>query len=106
MSVPDQPFLRSEKDGGVIMDLHVLPNATQSLVQGLHDDALKVRIKAPAVDGKANQVLLAWLARKLGIPRTGIELVRGQTARRKQVRIAPACAKSANWAALLPLENT
>jgi len=42
------------------------------------------------VDGKANQELVAWLARELKVPRASIELIRGDTARRKQLRVAPA----------------
>jgi uncharacterized protein (TIGR00251 family) len=97
MSVPDLPFLRIEKTGAVIVAVHVMPNAPQTQVQGLHDGALRVRLKAPPVDGKANQELVAWLARELKVPRASIELIRGDTARRKQLRVAQASVANARW---------
>ena len=97
MSVPDLPFLRIEKTGAVIVDVHVIPNAPQTQARGLHDGALRVRLKAPPVEGKANQELVAWLARELKVPRARIELVRGDSARRKQLRVAQASVANARW---------
>lgn len=102
MAVPQLPFLRIEKDGAVIVDVHVMPNAPQTLIQGLHDGALRVRLKAPPVDGKANLALQAWLAQTLGVPRTSVELIRGDTARRKQLRVAASHVKAADWERLTP----
>ncbi|TXH56784.1 MAG: DUF167 domain-containing protein [Burkholderiaceae bacterium] len=65
----------------------VVPNARRSGADGLHDGALRVRLAAPPVDGKANEALLAWLADTLGLRRRDLALVRGQTARRKWVEI-------------------
>jgi len=97
MSVPDLPFLRIEKTGAVIVDVHVMPNAPKTQVQGLHDGALRIRLKAPPVEGKANQELVAWLARELKVPRASIELIRGDAARRKQLRVAQASVANARW---------
>lgn len=102
MPVPAQPFLRTEKDGAVIIDVHVMPNAAKTQIQGLHDGALRVRLKAPPVDGKANLALQAWLAQTMGIPRGAIELVRGDTARRKQLRVAASRVAHADWLRLEP----
>ncbi len=102
MTSPQLPFLRIEKDGAVIVDVHVMPNAAQTRIQGLHDGALHVRLKAPPVDGKANLALQAWLAQALGVPRSTIELVRGDTARRKQLRVAASHVKAADWERLTP----
>ncbi|MDP1655590.1 MAG: DUF167 domain-containing protein [Hylemonella sp.] len=104
MPVSKLPFLRTEKDGSVIVDIHVMPNAPQTQIQGLHDNALRVRLKAPPVDGKANLALQAWLAKALGIPRAAIELVRGDTARRKQLRVAARYVAAADWERLTPPE--
>jgi uncharacterized protein len=69
----------------------VSPNAKRTAADGLHDGALRVRLAAPPVDGKANDMLVAWLAAELGLPRRAVTLVRGQTARRKSLAIdAPA----------------
>lgn len=61
----------------------VVPNAKRSGADGLHDSALRVRLAAPPVDGKANDTLVTWLAGELGLPRRQVTLVRGQSARRK-----------------------
>ncbi len=100
--LPDWPFLRLQKDGSVVVDVHVMPNAAKTLIQGLHDGALRVRLQAPPVDGKANLALQAWLAEQLGIARAAIELLRGDTARRKQLRVAAPQAAQARWQNLRP----
>ena len=93
-------YLRQEKTGDVIVDIHVIPNASRTQADGEHDGALRVRLHAPPVDGKANLALVAWLAKALGLPKRDVELVRGQTSKRKQLRVyAAACAK-ADWSAL------
>jgi uncharacterized protein (TIGR00251 family) len=89
-----------EKTGAVIVDIHVIPNASRTQADGEHDGALRVRLHAPPVDGKANLALMAWLADVLGIAKRDVELLRGQTSKRKQLRIRAAVIGKANWAAL------
>lgn len=72
----------------LILTLHVQPNARGNEVAGLHGDALKVRIAAPAVDNKANAALAEFLAERLGVPRSSITIRHGTTGRRKIVEIA------------------
>jgi uncharacterized protein (TIGR00251 family) len=60
---------------------------------------LKVRLHAPPVDGQANQALIEWLADCLGIAKRDVELLRGTTARRKQLRIRASAVQRANWSA-------
>ena len=67
--------------------LHVQPNAKRSGIAGLHGDALKVRIAAPAVDNKANAELIDFLSKSLGIPRSAITISRGAASRSKVVEI-------------------
>ncbi len=70
-----------------LLALAVVPQAKRTGADGLHDGALRVRLAAPPVDGKANAVLLAWLAAELGLPRRKLRLVRGLASRRKQVAL-------------------
>ena len=100
--LPALPFLHAQKDGAVLVDVHVMPNAAKTQIQGLHDGALRVRLHAPPVDGKANLALLAWLAATLGVPKSAVELLRGATARRKQLRVAASHAAQAQWSRLQP----
>ena len=69
------------------LTLHVQPSAKKSAITGLHGDALKVRVAAPAEDNRANDELLALLARYLGVPRSSVTLRHGATSRRKVVEI-------------------
>ena len=66
---------------------HVQPGASRSAVIGDYDGRVKIAIQSPPVDGRANAALLDFLRRKLDVPKSRIELVRGQTDRRKVVRI-------------------
>lgn len=100
--IPSRPFLRLLPNGDVVIDVHVIPNASRTQADGLHDQALRVRLHAPPVDGKANQALVAWLADTLGMAKSQLELVRGQTSKRKQVKVRAQAASNANWVALDP----
>ena len=74
-------------EGGVILRLHIQPGAKKTEVVGLHGDALKIRLAASPVDGKANACLIAFLADQLGVAKAAISLVSGDTSRAKRVRI-------------------
>jgi uncharacterized protein (TIGR00251 family) len=100
MTPPSTTYLRLEKTGAVIVDIHVIPNASRTQADGVHDGALRVRLHAPPVDGKANLALMAWLADTLGIAKRDVTLIRGQTSKRKQLRVSAAACVKADWAAL------
>jgi uncharacterized protein len=69
------------------LTLHIQPGARKSEIAGLHGDALKVRIAAPAVVNKANAALIEFLGEALGIPRSVITIRHGAGARRKVVEV-------------------
>lgn len=73
--------------GGWSLLLWVQPGARRTEVQGIADGRLKLRLAAPPVDGKANEALQRWLAERLGLRLREVELVSGQTGRRKRVRV-------------------
>ena len=86
-------------DEAIVLKLHVQPGAKRTEVAGQHGDALKVRLAAPPVDGKANGELLRYLAEAFGVPLRSVTLVRGESSRRKVVRIArPTLRPDAEWA--------
>ena len=70
------------------LELKVIPNAPRDEIAGWLGDALKVKIKAPALEGRANDALLAFLATQLDVPRGALALIRGDKSRRKVVQIA------------------
>jgi len=81
-----EPWLRETTDG-VELELLVQPRAARSRLQGLHDGRLKVQLAAPPVDGEANEALLRLMATLLERPKGSVRLVRGETSRRKTVRV-------------------
>ena len=78
----------SPRGDGVVLSLHIQPGAKTTELCGLHGDALKIRLHAPPVDGKANDCLLAFIAATLGVARARVSLVAGQTSRAKRVAVA------------------
>jgi len=69
------------------LTLHVQPGARKSGIAGIHGDALKIRIAAPASDNKANGALVEFLGETLGVPKSAIAIRRGATGRRKVVEV-------------------
>ena len=70
---------------GSILRVHLQPGARSEGAGGVHGDALKVSVRAPAQGGRANQALLALLARHLGVPLASLSIVSGWSSREKRV---------------------
>jgi len=77
----------TESKGMVTLTIKIVPRARKNQIAGIEGDALKIRLNAPPVEGKANEALVEFLAKTLGIARAQIEIVAGHTARRKIVRV-------------------
>ena len=75
------------RPGGVRVSVHVQPRARRPGIDGVHGEALKVRVAAAPVDGAANEAVLATLAAALQVPRTALRVVAGHSARAKVVEI-------------------
>ena len=67
--------------------VHIIPNAKIDTVVGEHGDAIKIKLRAPAVEGKANAALRSFLAKELNIAQRAIVLERGERSRDKVIRI-------------------
>ena len=67
--------------------IHATPGAKRTEAAGAHGDALRVRLGAPPVDGKANAALLAWAAEVFGVPKVRVELLHGAAGRQKVLAI-------------------
>ena len=76
-----------QDDTGVTFPVRVAPRASRTCVLGVHQEALKVALCAPPVDGKANAALIQFLAKQLKVPKRAVTLVRGQTGRDKLLRV-------------------
>lgn len=90
-------WLREADDGSLVLTLHVQPGAKQTGFAGPHGAAMKLRLAAAPVEGRANAALCAFLAEFCGVPRSAVTLLSGESARAKRVRIdgAPAAARAA-----------
>ena len=81
------PIWLKQTPTGITLNLHCQPGAKVTKVVGLHDGCLKISLQAPAVENKANELLLAWLSKQLKIPQKQIQFVSGQNSRKKRVEI-------------------
>lgn len=82
----DERFYRWE-GGRLILLLKVQPRASRDEFAGEHGGALRVRIQAPPVDGKANAYLIAFLAKRFGVGKKDIDLLSGESARSKRLAL-------------------
>ncbi len=80
-------WYRVAADGRITLTLHIQPGAKKTEFAGLHGDALKIRLAAPPVDGKANEALVRFVAETLGLAKSAVELKSGQTSRRKVLEV-------------------
>lgn len=69
------------------LDLKIVPNAPRNEVAGWLGEALKIKVHAPALEGRANDKLCEFLADKLKLPRRAVTLLRGEKSRQKTVRL-------------------
>ncbi|HEY8384685.1 MAG TPA: DUF167 family protein [Porticoccaceae bacterium] len=77
-----------QRDDGLVLHCHIQPGASRDAIAGLHGDRLKVQVASPPVDGKANDRLIRFMAKTLGVAKSRISLLRGHTGRQKSLHIA------------------
>lgn len=78
------PALRPT-DGGVLIDIRLSPRSSRNAILGLHDERYKIAVTAPPVDNEANQRLLRFLAKTIGVPASALEIRIGAASRSKTV---------------------
>ena len=72
----------------VVLNVRVIPRAKKTELSGERDGALVVRVAAPPVEGAANEALIDFLARALGVPKRAVQIVSGERGRLKRIAIA------------------
>lgn len=70
---------------GLVIQLHIVPNAKKSEIVGIHGAALKIKISSPPVDGKANEEIIRFFSSLFGIPKNHVELLSGATSKSKRI---------------------
>lgn len=85
MAAPE--YVRPAGPGAWTADIRVQPGAKRNAVEGLLAGRLKLRIAAPAVEGKANKAVLEFLAGVLKVKKSQVSILRGETSREKTVRV-------------------
>ena len=93
-----RPWRQVAADGSITLRIHAQPGAARTEVAGVHGDALKIRVAAPAVEGRANEALIEFLATSFDVPRRNVTLLRGETGRQKTARVvSPAARPDRDW---------
>jgi len=85
ITVQKKHFQWQGKD--LLLFCHLQPNASKNEFSGLHGDRLKIRIKAPAVDGKANAAIIEFLSREFSVAKNQVIIEQGELGRQKTIRI-------------------
>jgi uncharacterized protein len=88
-----------------ILRVHLVPNAKVDSVVGEHGGAIKIKLCAAAVEGKANAALIRFIAEQLKLPRQAIALQRGHKSRDKLIRIEGLSEEEVRRRLLVPLEG-
>ena len=84
----------TEKDGALIFTVRVAPQASKSEIVGEINGALKIRITSPPIDGAANAELIKLLAKVFGVSKSAVEIMSGQMAKTKRIKIYGANAEN------------
>ncbi len=99
----DCKWLQETKDG-VVLTVKAVPRAARSEIAGIDDEWLRVRIKAPPVDGKANEAIVKFFAEFFTVSKGSVGIISGDTARLKRVKINGMTAEKAKvaFSAVMP----
>jgi uncharacterized protein (TIGR00251 family) len=80
-------WFRLDADGSVTIVVHAQPGARRTEVAGLHGDSVRIRVAAPALEDRANEALVDFVAGRFGVARRDVTLVAGAKSRQKRLRI-------------------
>jgi len=77
----------SEKNGSALFSVRVKPGGKKDELLGVHDGALKLSVKAPPIEGKANRAVTKFISKILGVAPSRVDIVSGESSRTKRVRV-------------------
>lgn len=87
VDMPDSPLQITQLTNHVQLEILVAPRASRSRIIGVHDGRLKIALTAPPVDDAANEELITFLAKLLGMPKRSVSISKGQRSKRKTVQL-------------------
>jgi uncharacterized protein (TIGR00251 family) len=76
-----------KKADGIIIQVKVVPRSSKTMIDGIYDGALKIRLTSPPVDNAANRDLIAFLSRKLKVPKSAVQIIGGEKSREKRLAL-------------------
>lgn len=85
MTPPELSVALKNTEDGLVVSCHIQPNASRTAVAGMYGNELKVALKAPPVDGKANQELCRFFSETFQIPSGAVQLLSGHSSRKKRI---------------------
>ena len=87
MTPPELSVALKSTEEGLVVSCHIQPKASRTAVVGMYGDDLKIALKAPPVDGKANQELCRFFAETFRVPAGAVQLLSGHSSRKKRISI-------------------
>jgi len=82
-------FLIQKKKQGLVFKIQVLPGSSKNAIVGVLGDALKIKLKAPPVDGAANKMCVGFFSKILKVPKSSIKIISGHKSKKKQIYVMP-----------------
>lgn len=76
-----------ETPDGTLFKVAIQPRGSKNEIVGVHGDAVKIRLTAPPVEGAANKMCIVFLAKRLNVPKSAVEIVQGLRSRSKTVLV-------------------
>ena len=76
-----------EDGADLVLSCYIQPGSSRDAIAGIHGGRLKVQINSPPVDGKANERLVKFMAKTLGVSKSQVEILKGLSSRQKTLRI-------------------
>jgi len=77
-----------QAQGGIYLNVHTQPGARKGGLQGIHGDAVKIAVHETAQNGRANQSLVAFVAKGMAVPKSDVQIVSGHTSRSKRIFVS------------------
>jgi len=75
------------REGKILINLHVLPNAKKTEILGIYNNKLKIKISSPAIEGKANKEVIKFFSKYFKISKSSIKIIKGEKSKEKIIEI-------------------